>query len=790
MRKKEIVRHETSTVPLHDPKGVINRWPLLVFAGILVLGALLRFNALERRYENYPQGSDGSLEYKVYGENILDYTLQGKAFPQGTVTHKPAMSVLVAGVFGLVGRSSYVQYCTSLAVSLIAIGAFYCLMARLYGVWTALIASFCLAVNAAAVTDSVAGTSIPLMCLLLIGFFYLIVEQEHSFDRWRAWKIGLVGALLCLTREEAWYGMAGFAGVLLLTHRQQLSQCVKQYYPLLVLPLASEGLHLVFKAANHLDANDLPDRYGTYMLRKDLIYGTMPSWYHRTIIHQDFFQVNYFEWLFGFHTLTEITVQVLHGIGAVMEGLGALLTWPGLLMGLTGVAVVLSRRFVGPGTASLLMAATWVGMTMAILCPWISLIGRGDKYLVPAFIALLFLAGEGMRPTVAWFRARQDDLLHRWGPIATLAVLVGYYGYHQTYLYDNASAVHSSVGEVEVDAEDAFTALEDGDYASASRRFQRILAENSGYAPAHFGLGVADYQMANIESAQRGFSRAIDRFPWYAEAYIGMAATKIRSQDFAGGVEVLEQCLNRMPGFMPAHLLAAQTYGMLGENERGIHHYLTYMKKVSAARKDLIQWLDGYIERSRARGGQRAAENYVLFRNDLQAAFGTPKEGIMKHWRGILYTHLDHRGQYVQGGQGTTLMEIDDDRVHFRLGNLLYNSGRTQEAIERYQADLQLYPGSVASMNNLAVIYAQDGRLDEGESLLSRAIAIKPNFNEAHHNLGSLYATKGVDEISRRHFAIAAGGDKSLSHRNMVRPSTYQLITVTPETPRGLRLNN
>ena len=80
----------------------------LLFGLVMVLALYLRIDALREQQLSFPNGTDGSLEFQVYAEKLIDDTFDGEIFPPGTVTHKPFFSILLAGVFEIFGRSAFV----------------------------------------------------------------------------------------------------------------------------------------------------------------------------------------------------------------------------------------------------------------------------------------------------------------------------------------------------------------------------------------------------------------------------------------------------------------------------------------------------------------------------------------------------------------------------------------------------------------------------------------------------------------------------------------------------------
>jgi len=70
------------------------------------------------------------------------------------------------------------------------------------------------------------------------------------------------------------------------------------------------------------------------------------------------------------------------------------------------------------------------------------------------------------------------------------------------------------------------------------------------------------------------------------------------------------------------------------------------------------------------------------------------------------------------------------------LGVEHHNAGRLPEAENVYNQILQAEPDQPVALHLLGVIAHQVGKNDIAVDLISKALAIKPDFAEAHYNLG------------------------------------------------------
>ena len=59
------------------------------------------------------------------------------------------------------------------------------------------------------------------------------------------------------------------------------------------------------------------------------------------------------------------------------------------------------------------------------------------------------------------------------------------------------------------------------------------------------------------------------------------------------------------------------------------------------------------------------------------------------------------------------------------------------------------FPELPEPLNNLAVLYAADGRYELARTTLQRAIAAQPNYVTAYENLGDLYVAMAADNYQR-----------------------------------------
>jgi len=76
-------------------------------------------------------------------------------------------------------------------------------------------------------------------------------------------------------------------------------------------------------------------------------------------------------------------------------------------------------------------------------------------------------------------------------------------------------------------------------------------------------------------------------------------------------------------------------------------------------------------------------------------------------------------------------------------GQFFVAAGRPDAAIAAYERALKLDPLFTGAYVNLADVYRQQGREDEGEKQFRRGLALLPNSPDLHHALGLLLVRQG-----------------------------------------------
>jgi protein O-mannosyl-transferase len=106
---------------------------------------------------------------------------------------------------------------------------------------------------------------------------------------------------------------------------------------------------------------------------------------------------------------------------------------------------------------------------------------------------------------------------------------------------------------------------------------------------------------------------------------------------------------------------------------------------------------------------------------------------------------------------------------HCKLGVVLFQKGRVDDAVAQYQKALEINPNYVAAHYNLGNALFQKGQLDEALAQYQKAVEIDPNDAEAHVNLGNALLQKGqLDEaVAQFQKALEINANDAEAHYNL-----------------------
>jgi Flp pilus assembly protein TadD len=109
---------------------------------------------------------------------------------------------------------------------------------------------------------------------------------------------------------------------------------------------------------------------------------------------------------------------------------------------------------------------------------------------------------------------------------------------------------------------------------------------------------------------------------------------------------------------------------------------------------------------------------------------------------GQLQEALGRADQYLAG-------QPRDPQMRFLKGVIQTESGQPDQAMATFTKLTEEFPELPEPYNNLAVLYAAQGRFEHARAALDMAIRANPAYATAHENLGDVYARLAIQSYSR-----------------------------------------
>ena len=121
--------------------------------------------------------------------------------------------------------------------------------------------------------------------------------------------------------------------------------------------------------------------------------------------------------------------------------------------------------------------------------------------------------------------------------------------------------------------------------------------------------------------------------------------------------------------------------------------------------------------------------------------------------------------------------DAKNPQARFLRGVAETDQGETDEAIATFEGLTEDYPELPEPHNNLAVIWAQQGKYAKAKTALETALQARPDYSIAHENLGDVYTRLAGAEYDR-----AVNLDKTNKSAQTKLTMVRELFAIAPST--------
>jgi tetratricopeptide (TPR) repeat protein len=283
-------------------------------------------------------------------------------------------------------------------------------------------------------------------------------------------------------------------------------------------------------------------------------------------------------------------------------------------------------------------------------------------------------------------------------------------------------------------------------------------------AKAYIARGVAAVQQGNTQTARQDFVSAKGITPKDPDAYVNLATVSLIENKPDEAVGLYENALSADPVNFSAlsglvNLYTSQKQAdkaharldqVLGSNPNNAS--LHFLKAQIYGSQQNVQGAEAELGKT-----LEIDPNYIAARSSLGALFVNTKQEdrALAEYRKIIELRPDNAATYTLMGM------LEDARKNY------------DAAADNYRKALQLDQNALIAANNLAWLYAVQGKgnLDEAVRLAQGAVQKNPNFAGFADTLGWVYYKKGLYGAAADQLQKAVSLDEAAAKKNNVNAS-------------------
>jgi tetratricopeptide (TPR) repeat protein len=272
-------------------------------------------------------------------------------------------------------------------------------------------------------------------------------------------------------------------------------------------------------------------------------------------------------------------------------------------------------------------------------------------------------------------------------------------------------------------------ALARGDVTAAVAAFRRGCAKDPGSAEAFNALGLALGRARDLQGAVENLRKATALEPELAEARFNLGAALWYAGDKGGSAKELDEAIRLNPASVEAYGLRGLAYrdaGDLGNAKRVFQRSIALSPAQQVGYFDLAAVFLRLNEVGHAIGQFEAGLN-------LPAPAGPPPD-------------LDLAIRELR----RTISAKPTAEAHDVLGRLLGLAGASvKDTAAEFEAAIRMRPEFAEAHNNLGLVYTQAGDDEKAIGAFREAIRQRPDYADAHANLGAILTATDIGESVR-----------------------------------------
>ena len=307
-----------------------------------------------------------------------------------------------------------------------------------------------------------------------------------------------------------------------------------------------------------------------------------------------------------------------------------------------------------------------------------------------------------------------------------------------------------------------------GRHVEAAESFRRALACDANQPDAWVLLGLSAKAQGDLGAASEAYRKALALRPDYAEAKVNLANVLRELGDIAAAASLYEAAAAAAPHLPEAQSALAASLFVQGRDQEALEQYRRVLA-IDPARPGL-QFVKGVLAQLGG-GSDEAIEAYT------RAVEQRPDHADAWVNLGLALADAGHAADSLDAYRKALEVGPDHVEAHINFGLGLASFGAIQSAVALLRRAAELKPnwGDTVVLSNLGAMLVLDGRLNEAEAVLRRALEQEPESIRVLTNLGAALRVPGRqrESVAMLRRAVALDPNHIVSHSNLLLSMLY-----------------
>ncbi len=320
-----------------------------------------------------------------------------------------------------------------------------------------------------------------------------------------------------------------------------------------------------------------------------------------------------------------------------------------------------------------------------------------------------------------------------------------------------------------------------------------LWAQRSSSVDDRFRQATEAMRKGNLEEAGEGFAAIVKQAPSFAEAHLNLGLVREEQGRHEEAIASFQKALGLKPRVHGANLFLGVAYFHLNQLDKAV---VAIEKETAAYPKAAPAWMWLGVVRlaqnkpEEAAGALDKAANLAPDDIDILYHRGRAHLLVSNNSYGRMFkidSHFWRVHQVIAQANAEADRHVDaiveyqaaiklaptQPGLHEELGSEYRNLGKSQEAEEAFQRELEIDPNNVLARYKLGVLTVEKGDGAKGKELIEAALREKPGLLHVDYNLGRAEMLLGNDAAAAQHleYATTAAG----SDLDVVEQAWYQL---------------